>query len=126
MSLYEALGSDAGVRRLVDAFYDVMDRDPTFAHLRALHPDLPRAHDRLFKYLTGWTGGPPLFTQEFGHPMLRARHLQVAIDQRGRDAWLACMRQALDATVEHVEAREALYAALAPLADHMRNQPEPG
>lgn len=120
ITLFEALGGESTVRALVAAFYRHMQK-PAYAALLQLHPDLGRAEDRLYKYLIGWTGGPPLFVQEFGHPMLRARHLHVSIDSAGRDQWLACMREAMAETVPMPELREILDGALAPLADHMRN-----
>jgi hemoglobin len=122
MTLFEALGGESALRALVNAFYWRMLDAPEYRYLRELHPtDISNAQERLFKYLTGWTGGPPLFVQEFGHPMLRARHLHVAIDRKGRDQWLACMQEALQETIVDAPLREQLYAALAPLADHMRN-----
>ena len=122
-TLYAAMGGDTTVRALVAAFYARMQQ-PGFEDLLALHPDLAKAEDRLYKYLTGWTGGPPLFVQEFGHPMLRARHLHVRVSARGRDQWLACMREALDETIPSAEVRSFFYQELSPLADHMRNQAE--
>lgn len=123
-SFYERLGSDeATIRRLVDAFYDRMDRDPAYAELRALHPPrLDGSRDKLYWFLCGWTGGEPHYVARFGHPRLRARHLQVAIASRERDQWLACMADALrDSGIEPGLARE-LHEALAPLADWMRNR----
>ncbi|MDE3011523.1 MAG: group II truncated hemoglobin [Pseudomonadota bacterium] len=123
ITLFQALGGEPTLQALVGAFYRHMQR-PEYAFLLSLHPDLARAEDRLYKYLTGWTGGPQLFVQEFGHPMLRARHLHVSVDTRGRDEWLACMRDAMQDTVPLAELRAILEEALAPLADHMRNVPE--
>lgn len=120
ITLFQALGGEPTVRALVSAFYRHM-QTPEYEFLLSLHPDLSRAEDRLYKYLTGWTGGPQLFVQEYGHPMLRARHLHVTVDTRGRDQWLACMRNAMSDTLPMPELREILYEALAPLADHMRN-----
>jgi hemoglobin len=125
MTPYEALGGEAGVRALVEDFYWRMQDQDEYRHLRALHPqDMDNARERLFKYFSGWTGGPQLFVQAYGHPMLRARHLHVAIDLRGRDQWLACMRQALEANVSDATIRQQLWEALVPLADHMRNVAE--
>ena len=122
MTLFEALGGASTLRTLVDRFYQRMQDLPQFSALLALHPlDLDRPRERLYLYLIGWTGGPPLFVEAFGHPRLRARHLHVAIDSAGRDAWLDCMRGALDETVADAALREHLFGALAPLADHMRN-----
>jgi hemoglobin len=75
----------------------------------------------LKRYLTEWTGGPALYTPEKGHPRLRQRHLGFPIGDAERDAWLLCMRGALDETVADAAAREAIYATLAKLADWMRN-----
>lgn len=120
ITLFQALGGEGTIRALVSAFYRHM-QEPPFEYLLSLHPDLDRAEDRLYKYLTGWTGGPQLFTREFGHPMLRARHLHVTVDARGRDQWLACMQAAMEDTIPVAELRAILNEALTPLADHMRN-----
>ncbi|MFO0464897.1 MAG: group II truncated hemoglobin, partial [Burkholderiales bacterium] len=94
---YELLGGEATVRRLVDAFYDQMDEDPDFFGIRKLHPaSLAASRDKLYMFLTGWLGGPPLYTSEFGHPRLRARHLPFAIGEAERDQWMACMAKALE------------------------------
>ena len=123
---FEQLGGEAGVRALADRFYDLMDLEPRFAALRAMHPDdLESSRDKLHWFLCGWLGGPPLYEQRFGHPRLRMRHFPYAIGARERDDWLACMHQALvDLEVaEPVQAR--LRAAFAGTADWMRNQPDP-
>jgi len=93
---FERLGGEAAVRALVDRFYDLMDLEPRFAGLRALHPqDLAGSRDKLFWFLCGWLGGPNHYIDRFGHPMLRARHLPYAIGTAERDQWMACMRQAM-------------------------------
>lgn len=122
---YEQLGGDAGVRALVDRFYDLMDSAPEAVHVRALHAaSLKRSREKLYLYLTGWTGGPPLYEQQFGHPRLRARHLPFAIGARERDEWLWCMERAMDEHEMPDELRELLRQKLRQLADHMRNQAE--
>ncbi|MCW5632381.1 MAG: group II truncated hemoglobin [Rubrivivax sp.] len=120
---FELLGGEAGVRSLVDRFYDLMDLEPAYAGLRRLHPPtLEGSRDKLFWYLCGWLGGPNHYVQRFGHPRLRARHLPYAIGTAERDQWMACMRQAL--REEAVEARlaERLGEAFSGVADWMRNQ----
>ncbi|WP_028081860.1 group II truncated hemoglobin [Solimonas soli] len=125
-SLYERLGGDEAVlRRLVDAFYDRMDRDAVYAGIRALHPpSLDGSRDKLFWYLCGWTGGEPHYVSRFGHPRLRARHLPFAIATRERDQWLDCMAAALLEAGIAPALGEELMRALAPLADWMRNRAE--
>ena len=101
-TLYEIIGGEVPVKALVDRFYDLMEEEASFEVIRRLHPpDLTQSKEKLFKFFSGWMGGPNLYIQEFGHPMLRARHLPFAIGIPERDAWLACMRQALiDTQVE--------------------------
>jgi hemoglobin len=122
-SPFERLGGEAGVRRLVDRFYDEMELDPAFAALRALHPPgLGGSRDKLHAFLCGWLGGPPLYEQRFGHPMLRARHLPYAIGLEARDQWLACMFRALhDEGVDEALAAR-LEQAFFGTADWMRNR----
>lgn len=120
---YELLGGAEGVRRLVDRFYDLMDTAPEAVHVRALHAtSLKMSREKLYQYLTGWTGGPPLYEEKYGHPRLRMRHMPFAIDTRERDEWLWCMERAMDEHPMPAPLREALRAKLRHLADFMRNQ----
>lgn len=124
---YALLGGDAGVRGLVDRFYDLMDGTPEYYGIRKLHPaDLSGSRDKLYLFLSGWLGGPPLYVEKYGHPMLRARHLPFAIGIAERDAWLACMLQAMEDRKIEENLRMALLKAFYGTADWMRNQPEPG
>lgn len=121
---FERLGGEPGVRALVDRFYDLMDLEPRFAQLRAVHPTtLDTARDKLFWFLCGWLGGPDHYVERFGHPRLRARHLPYAIGSVERDQWMGCMLQAMqDEGVEPALAQrlaEALYGT----AEWMRNRP---
>ncbi len=122
VTAFAALGGEQAVRGLVDRFYDLMDLEPAYAGIRKLHPStLDGSRDKLFWYLSGWLGGPPHYESRFGHPRLRARHLPYAIGIAERDAWLACMRQAMqDETVSPALA-ERLDAAFFNTADWMRN-----
>src|SRR6476659_8699716 len=90
-SAYDLIGGEAKLRELVDRFYDLMDLEPAFAGIRALHPaSLDDSRDKLYWFLSGWTGGPDLFVERFGHPRLRARHLPFSIGSGERDQWLHC------------------------------------
>lgn len=123
---YERVGGEAGVRSLVQRFYQLMDELPEAYGVRKLHPnDLSGSAEKLFMYLSGWLGGPQLFVQRRGHPRLRARHLPFPIGAAERDQWLLCMRQALDECVADAAMRDALYRAMSNLADYMRNRREP-
>jgi hemoglobin len=120
---YERLGGETGVRRLVDRFYDLMDLEPGFARVRALHPTpLDGSRDKLFWFLCGWLGGPNHYIERFGPPMLRARHLPYAIGDAERDQWMACMRQAMAECGVEAQLAAALGQALQGTADWMRNR----
>ncbi|GAB4119698.1 MAG: group II truncated hemoglobin [Rubrivivax sp.] len=119
---YEALGGEAGVRALVDRFYDLMDLEPGYARLRALHPqDLSGSRDKLFWFLSGWLGGPDLYQRRFGHPRLRARHLPYAIGLTERDQWMACMVSAMAELNVDPALAERLAQAFFGTADWMVN-----
>jgi hemoglobin len=124
---YDLLGGETGVRELVDRFYDLMQLEPVYAELRAMHPpSLDGARDKLFWFLSGWLGGPPLFEERFGHPRLRARHFPFAIGVAERDAWLSCMFRAMQELGIEPGLQRRLQTAFAGTADWMRNKSEPG
>lgn len=121
---FELIGGDAKVRALVDRFYDLMEQEPRFAVIRALHPpSLAGSRDKLYWFLSGWLGGPQLYTERFGHPMLRARHLPFAIGNAERDQWMRCMTQALNEATMPAGLRERLIESFQGTADWMRNRP---
>jgi len=120
---YALLGGDAAVRALVERFYDLMDLEPGYAELRALHAaDLTHAREKLYLFLSGWLGGPSLYIERYGHPMLRARHLPFPIGIRERDQWLACMERALVEQGVPESLRQRLRQAFFQTADWMRNR----
>ncbi|MFO1435062.1 MAG: group II truncated hemoglobin [Gammaproteobacteria bacterium] len=122
---FERAGGEAGVRRLVDRFYDIMDGDPVAATIRALHPDdLTESRQKLYEFLCGWLGGPQLYIQKRGHPRLRARHLPFSIGFRERDEWMHCMIRAMDEVGFDPDFQRQLAAALMQTADFMRNREE--
>ncbi len=119
---FDAIGGEARVRELVDRFYDLMDLEPQFSVLRGVHgARLDSARDKLFWFLCGWLGGPNHYTERFGHPRLRARHLPFRIGLVERDQWLACMFSAM----EQIDVPESLQTRLREsffnTADWMRN-----
>jgi hemoglobin len=122
---FELMGSEAGIRRLVDRFYDLMDTAPEAAGIRALHPkNLDTSREKLRLFLTGWLGGPPVYVERYGHPMLRARHLPFPIGEPERDAWVWCMDRALGELDMPADLREYLQMRFRAVADHMRNRPQ--
>lgn len=121
-SHYERIGGAEKVRALVRRFYQIMDELPEAYGIRKLHAEnLQDAEDKLFKFLSGWMGGPQLFIQEYGHPMLHRRHLPFPIGESERDQWLMCMEKAMQDVVDDAALRAELIAAFSKVAEHMRN-----
>ena len=95
---YEQLG-DEGVRALVDRFYRAMDTRPDAAVIRAMHKEeLALMSDKLATFLVGWMGGPQRYNERFGRVVIPAAHQRFDIGPAERDAWLACMQDAVDAS----------------------------
>ena len=120
---YQRIGGEQKVRTLVQRFYQLMDELPEAYGIRKLHAkELQGAEDKLFKFLSGWMGGPQLYVEQYGHPMLRARHLPFAIGEEERDQWMACMVQAMEELEVPQALRDALTPAFYKTADWMRNR----
>jgi hemoglobin len=120
---YHLLGGETAVKQLVERFYQLMDELPEATTIRALHPaDLTQAKERLFLFLSGWLGGPPLYTERFGQPHLRRAHLAFPIDEAARDAWMRCMTQALNEQAPDPELFTQLLDSFYKTADFLRNQ----
>ena len=119
---FEWIGGEEKVRQLVDRFYDLMDLEPDYAELRAAHgTELQRARDNLFWFLCGWLGGPQHYTDRFGHPRLRMRHMPFRIGIKERDQWVECMDQAMGEVGVDATLRARLRDSFGQTADWMRN-----
>jgi hemoglobin len=120
-SPYDAIG-EKKLSQLVDAFYDRVHRHPI---LKPIFPDdLTETARKQKQFLTQYLGGPQLYTEEHGHPMLRARHLPFPITSNHATAWLSCMSEAMDEVELEGEIREFLYDRLVLTAHHMVNTTE--
>ena len=125
-SLYDLLGGEPEatnqIRQIVEAFYDVMEADEKAKTIRQMHPaDLTSSREKLFMFLTGWTGGPQLYIERYGHPFLRRRHLPFKIGKEERDQWIYCMTKGMLNLKMDEKKIKALLNALYPIADFMRN-----
>ena len=124
-SHYDILGGEQGIRELVDRFYDLMDTQPETTGIRAMHAKSLRvSREKLFLFLSGWFGGPPLYIEKYGHPRLRQRHLPFKITSDERDQWLMCMNQALTEKISDPLFLQTVKASFFNMADHMRNTPD--
>ena len=122
-SLYELIGGEAGLRKLVERFYDLIDSSPEAAQIRALHPkSLKQSREKFFMFLSGWSGGPQLYVEKYGHPRLRMRHMPFSIGIVERDQWIWCMNRTLDEMQMNSAVTEHLKARFAETADFLRNK----
>jgi hemoglobin len=122
-TLYELIGGEKELRALVDRFYDAMDSSPEAAKVRAIHPDdLSQSRDKLFMFLSGWSGGPALYIQAFGHPRLRQRHMPFPIGKPERDQWLWCMDKALEKSQFDPQLLDYLKKRFTEIANSMQNR----
>ncbi len=122
---YELIGGREAVLALSEAFYDAMDaHEPALAKLHALDENgrVSRgSRDRFGLFLIGWLGGPQDYMAKHGHPRLRMRHANVAVDIEMRDAWLRAMNRAMNERGVKGELRAFLDARFAEVADFLRN-----
>ena len=131
---FDSIGGEDRIQALVEHFYDLMDLEPAYTALRAVHGStLENARQRLFWFLCGWMGGPQHYTDRFGHPRLRMRHMPQpqqgggatgSIGIQERDQWLACMDQAMRETGVDDALRARLNTSFFQTADWMRNRGE--
>ncbi len=118
---FEEIGHET-LNRLVDVFYTNVKNHPD---LYPIFPDdLTETARKQKQFLTQFLGGPPLYTEEHGHPKLRARHLPFPITPTRAKAWLLCMEQAMDEIGLEGQLREDFFQRLTFTAQHMINTPE--
>lgn len=118
---YESIGEEK-LHALIDAFYHRVHKHPDLIPIFPL--DLTETARKQKQFMTQFLGGPPLYTEEHGHPMLRGRHMPFEITETRAKAWLACMQEAMDEVGLDGMVREHFYSRLILTAQHMINQPE--
>jgi hemoglobin len=118
---FEAIGEEP-LHRLVETFYGLVAQHPDLAPI--FPDDFTEIKRKQKQFLTQYLGGPPLYTEEHGHPMMRARHLPFPVTPTRAKAWLSCMSQAMDKIGLTGSFREELYSRLYLTAQHMVNTPD--
>lgn len=120
---YDDFGGEAFFERLVAAFYARVAHDPI---LRPMYPDedLAAAQWRLQYFLMQYWGGPQTYSEERGHPRLRARHMDFRIDSAARDRWLSLMHDAVVEQDMTDEQESQLWMYLVQAAFAMQNVPD--
>ena len=118
-STYELIGGEATVRQIVQAFYPKVVEHPELASL--FPKNIEPVMEKQFMFLSQFFGGPDLYTQQNGHPMMRARHLPFPITEAKAKAWLSCMKDALTETSLSPEIQAHVLERLSGPAYHFIN-----
>jgi hemoglobin len=121
-SIYEAIGGAPAVRSLVEAFYPKVQAHPLLSPL--FPKDIMPVMEKQYLFLTQFFGGPSLYSDEFGHPMMRARHLPFPVTIERAEAWLGCMQEALKEIGTAPELRAVIVERLSGPAHHFINTEE--
>lgn len=123
MTVYEQVGGEPFFVALVDRFYRGVEQDPI---LKPLYPeeDMDGARRRLHLFLMQYFGGPDTYSQERGHPRLRARHIPFPIGQRERDAWMVHMSASLEQAETSDEIKAFIHNYFDQVATFMMNRAE--
>lgn len=122
ISLYEAIGGEKTVRAAVESFYPKVQAHPLIGHL--FPEDIEPVMEKQYQFLSQFFGGPSLYSDQYGHPMMRARHLPFPITPERAEAWLDCMRRALEEIGLESELREVVLHRLSGPAHHFVNTSE--
>lgn len=123
--LYDRVGGENGVRALVEAFYDIVEKEADGQILHILHlRGHGVAHSRIeqVNFLSGFFGGPSLYVEKYGHSNVRKMHEHVEINSDARDAWLKCMSMAIDRIGQTADVKEALMTHFTRVAAMLKNK----
>lgn len=118
-TVYELIGGQKTVARLVNAFYNRVAKDPDLSPI--FPDDLTLTKEKQTLFLSQYLGGPPLYNEKYGHPMLRARHMPFPVTPTRAKAWLQCMSDAMDDVGIEGTVRDYMFERLTLTANHMVN-----
>ena len=121
---YQIAGGEEGCTKLANDFYDVMEKLPEARKILFMHPgDLTVSREKLARFLAGYMNGPELYEQKYGPLALGPAHGHLAIGTAEKDAWLLCMRKALDMQDWPEEFKDFMFIRLQTPAERIRNRP---
>lgn len=126
MSMYDRVGGEDGVRRLVKIFYDIVETEPEGAPLRIMHNEgngLAHAREAQFMFLSGFLGGPQLYVEQFRHSNVRKIHEHLLVGAVEAHSWLICMEKALEKTADE-DTRRLLMQTFTRVAQALKNRPD--
>lgn len=118
-TIYTKIGPER-LQDLVNRFYDLVFNESSIAHLFNTETTLIR--EKQYMFLTQFLGGPQLYSEKYGHPRMKARHLSHAIGIAEKEEWLRCMRKAIDSMNFEDDLGDVLYQCFPAVAQHMVNR----
>lgn len=126
--VYNRIGGIEVINEIVDDFYEIMSTDPLAEDCFATHSgrDIRISAEKLKYFLSGWTGGPPLYIEKYGHPRLRMRHFPFKIGKKESEQWLYCMRKALSQSKLDEGLQSELMTAFQHMTNLIQNQEQEG
>lgn len=121
-TIYEAIGGEPALRRLVEAFYPKVQAHPLLGPI--FPADIRPVMEKQFLFLSQFFGGPSLYSDQYSHPMMRARHLPFPVTPKRAEAWLGCMAEALQEIGLDETLRQVVLERLSGPAYHFVNTPD--
>jgi len=119
-TLYELIG-DNRLQELINSFYAKVFESPVIGPLFN-QIDAETIKDKQFRFLSQFLGGPQRFSEKYGHPRMRMRHMPHAITMDAKDEWLRLMKASIEELDMEEELKEALYNCFPKIAQHMVNR----
>ena len=123
-SLYAEVGGDEGIKRLVDTFYDIVEKNDAARKLHILHlrgSGIANAKQEQFLFMSGFLGGPKLYFEKHRHANLKAMHEHIEVDEESKDIWLSCMEKAMDTVSLKKDIQQKLMLIFKPVAERLVN-----
>lgn len=120
-SPFERVGGHAALRAITERFYDLMEQDPAYAELRAMHAaDLAPMRESLPLFLAGWAGGPRDWFEAHPGKCMMSMHAPFPIDRQTAEQWAGAMTRAIAETdLADREIAEAMAEVLGRMARGM-------
>lgn len=117
-TIYDRLG-DNNLQLLVTYFYDAVFNDPRINHLFKTDKELVK--QKQYQFLTQFLGGPARYSEVYGHPRMRMRHLPHQITQDAAYAWLENMALAISKLDIDEAFKDEIFSRFPQVAAHMVN-----
>ncbi|WP_368654571.1 globin [Ornithinibacillus sp. 4-3] len=121
-TIFDAIGGIEPIERIIDGLYKRIGKNPDL--LEIFPEDLEESARKQRLFFIQFFGGPALYSEERGHPMLRRRHMEFEITPKRKEAWLSCLHGALEEAEIAEPYKTAIFERLTMVGQHMVNTEE--